>query len=107
MRVLVDESVPRQLAAELRGHEARTVVEMGWAGLHNGELLQHAAGAGFTRFITMDRNLQYQQNIGRLALGIVLLRAPNNRVETVFPLVPAVLIVLSQLGPGTVVEVGA
>jgi Domain of unknown function (DUF5615) len=105
--VLVDESVPRQLAPELRGHEVRTVAEVGWTGLKNGELLRRAADAGFAGFITMDRNLQYQQNIGRLALGIVLLRAANNRVEAVLPLAPAVLIVLSQLRPGAVVEVGA
>ncbi|HYT93514.1 MAG TPA: DUF5615 family PIN-like protein [Gemmataceae bacterium] len=107
MRVLVDESVPRQLAPELRGHEVRTVAEVGWAGLKNGELLHRAAEAGFAGFITMDRNLQYQQSIGRLALGIVLLRAPNNRVETILPLAAAVLVVVGQLRPGTVVEVGA
>lgn len=83
------------------------MVEVGWAGLQNGELLRRAAEAGFAGFITMDRNLQYQQNSGRLTSGIVLLRAPNNRVETVLPLVSAVLIVLGQLRPGTVVEVGA
>jgi hypothetical protein len=107
VRVLVDESVPRQLAPELRGHEVRTVVEAGWAGLQNGELLRRAGEAGFAAFITMDRDLQYQQNIGRLALGIVLLWAPNNRVEAVLPLIPAVLMVLGQLRPGTVVQLGA
>jgi len=107
VRVLVDESVLRQLAPELRGHEVRTVAELGWTGLKNGEPLTRAAEAGFAAFITMDRNLQYQQNVGRLSLGIVLLRAPNNRVETVLPLAPAVLIVLEQLRPGTVIQVGA
>jgi len=107
VRVLVDESVPRLLAPELRGHEVRTVAELGWTGLKSGEPLTRAAEAGFAAFITMDRNLQYQQKVGRLSLGIVLLRAPNNRVETVLPLAPAVLIVLEQLRPGTVIQVGA
>ncbi|MGH7628846.1 MAG: DUF5615 family PIN-like protein [Gemmatimonadales bacterium] len=107
MRVLIDESVPRQLAPELRGHEARTVVELGWAGLENGTLLRRAAAHGFQAFITMDRNLQYQQNIGRLALGVILLRAADNRVETLSPLIPAVLAALATLQPGTVVQVGA
>jgi len=37
MRVLLDEQLPRQLASLLLGHEVRTVQQVGWAGLKNGE----------------------------------------------------------------------
>jgi len=30
VRVLLDESLPRQLARELAGHDVRTAVEQGW-----------------------------------------------------------------------------
>jgi hypothetical protein len=39
MRILIDENLPRKLAAHLEGHECRTVVECGWSGKKNGELL--------------------------------------------------------------------
>jgi hypothetical protein len=39
MRILLDECVPRPLAKEFTGHDARTVAAMGWAGKKNGELL--------------------------------------------------------------------
>lgn len=107
MRVLVDEDVPRQLAPELGGHEAQTVVQAGWAGAKNGELLRRAAAAGFEAFVTMDRNLEHQQNIGRLPFGVVLIRARDNRVETVVPLAPAVVAALATLRPGTIARVGA
>ena len=42
-RVLLDESVPRQLAQYLPGHHVETVPARGWAGARNGELLQRAS----------------------------------------------------------------
>lgn len=54
MGVLLDECVPRPLRRELRGHEVRTVPEMGWAGKKNGALLALIKGAGFEVFVTTD-----------------------------------------------------
>ena len=40
MRLLLDECVPKELRLELSAHSVRTVVEMGWSGIKNGQLLQ-------------------------------------------------------------------
>lgn len=45
MRILLDECLPFELAAELVGHDVRTVQQEGWAGVENGELLHLAAGS--------------------------------------------------------------
>src|SRR5713226_2762093 len=68
MRVLLDECVPRALRKELPGHEVKTVAEAGWAGVRNGELLQLAAKQ-FDLLLTVDRNLEYQQNFAGLTLA--------------------------------------
>ena len=62
-RVLLDENVDR-LLKPLFGDdlEVVTVRERGWEGLKNGKLLR-ATSAEFDVFVTMDRNLQYQQNL--------------------------------------------
>lgn len=106
MRVLLDESLPRPLAPEITGHEVFTVRQMGWAGVHNGELLLRAAAAGFDAFVTADRNLEFQQNIGRVGLGVVVLIAPSNDREDILPLAPQVIEALATIGPGQVVQVG-
>ena len=62
MRVLLDENLPVDLAAELVGHQVTTVSGLGWQGIKNGELLQRAQGT-FEVLVTMDRNLEFQQNI--------------------------------------------
>ena len=77
MRVLLDECVPRALRKELHGHDVKTVAEAGWAGVKNGELLQLAANE-FDVFLTIDRNLEYQQNFSGVVLAVVVVHAASN-----------------------------
>jgi hypothetical protein len=74
MRVLLDECVPRALRNDLPGHEVKTVAELGWAGVKNGELLRRAAAA-FDLLITVDRNLEYQQSFEGLSLAVIVVHA--------------------------------
>jgi len=62
VRILLDECLPRRLKRDLTGHIARTVQEMGWAGTRNGDLLALAAN-DFDVFLTVDRNLSFQQHL--------------------------------------------
>ena len=107
MRVLLDESVPRQLAPELRGHDVQTVVQVGWTGIQNGELLRRSAEAGFEVLVTMDRNLEHQQNIARAGLGVLVVIARNSRIESVLPLADSISSALGQVHAGMVLHVGA
>ncbi len=68
MKLLLDECVARDLKRDLSGHEVVTVVEAGYKGLKNGELLR-AASPVYDAFITVDRNLPFQQNIRSLQIG--------------------------------------
>jgi len=100
MRVLPDEQLPRQLAAEIRGHDVSTVQQCCWAGLKNGELLRVGAGAGFEVLVTADRNLQFQQNLSQSRLGIILLLATSNALEDLVPLLPRLLVAIPKSRPG-------
>lgn len=105
MRLLLDENLPVELAAELTGHEVSTVSDLGWQGVTNGELLKRASGR-FECLITMDRSIGLQQSIPVLALGIVLVRAASNQMRHLRPLVPALLPALAAVRPGEVKQVG-
>ena len=101
MRRLLDEGVDRRLAGDILGHEVATVFELGWAGVHNGELLARASGR-FDAFITVDRNVAFQQRVDALLFGVVVLQARSNRLADLKPLVPALLKALQILQPGQV-----
>ena len=107
MRILLDEQLPRQLAEHLIGHEARTVHQESWTGLKNGVLLTQAEATGFTVFLTGDQNLEFQQNIVRRRLGVVVLCAPSNAIEDLLPLVPSALSAIAAVRPGQVIRVEA
>ena len=105
MRVLLDENLPADLVRALPGHDVVTVHGLGWSGLKNGELLGRAAGR-VDAFITMDTNLEYQQRLGGLSFGVVVIHARSNRVADLLPVAELVLTALDGLGPGTVRHVG-
>ena len=71
MRLLPDESVPAKLRRSLPNHAVRTVIEMGWSGVKNGKLLALAANE-FNAFVTVDKNLQFQQNLSALPVALSL-----------------------------------
>ena len=104
MRVLLDECVPKKLARELRGHEVRTVTEMGWAGTKNGPLLRQAASE-FDIFLTVDQGVEFQQSLSGLDLAVVVMAAASNDVDDLRPLVPRVLAALEAAPAGQVVRV--
>ena len=107
MRVLLDEQLPRQLAPFLIGHEVRTVQQESWAGLTNGALLTAAEASGFAVLMTGDQNLQFQQNLSKRGLGVVVFCAPSNAIEDLLPLVPAALKAIKDIHPGLVMRVEA
>jgi hypothetical protein len=81
-----------------------TVSERGWEGKANGDLLRFAERE-FDAFVTMDRNLEYQQNLRTLDLGVVVLRARSNAYRAVAHLMPRVNERLRSIQPGEVVHV--
>jgi hypothetical protein len=106
VRVLLDEHLPRKLARELTGHDARGVREMGWGALKNGALLRQAVSEGFRALLTMDKRIPDQQNLARIGLAIVIIRAPNSQLVNLRPLVPEMLRALRTIQPGEYCSVG-
>ncbi|MEG3861243.1 hypothetical protein [Microcoleus sp. herbarium12] len=105
MRILLDECAPRPLKRELVDCDIRTVVEMGWSGKKNGELLSLMSQEGFTILLTTDQNLRYQQNLQQAGVAVVVLVASSNRLPDLLPLMPDALNALKTIAPGQVIEV--
>jgi hypothetical protein len=89
----------------LANHEAETVALAGWAGVKNGKLLALAATA-YDVFLTADQNIEFQQNLAKLPVSILVMVLVNNRIETIAQLLPEVLVALDQLQPKTFIKVG-
>jgi predicted nuclease of predicted toxin-antitoxin system len=96
VRILLDECVDQRFRRELGGHEVSTVQEAGWAGKKNSELLK-LAQEQFEVFITVDRNLYFQQSFSQFKIIVIILSAPTNRLQDLRPLAPKLLDQLSKV----------
>ena len=90
MKVLIDECVDWRLLREIVGHEVKTARQMGWSTIKNGELLALAAKE-FDVFVTVDRNLSFQQHIPTFDIAVIVLRGKTNRLADLQPLIPELL----------------
>lgn len=76
--------------------------QRGWSSTKNSALLRLADAAGFFAFLTADQSLQYQQNLSKSQIRVIVFAAPSNRLEHIRPLLPAALVALQTMGPGEV-----
>ena len=105
MKVLLDECVDSRLAGHIPGHVVSTVASRGWGGISNGKLLA-LAQSEFDIFVTVDRNLSFQQNLPSFTIAVILLSANTNRIDDLVALVPALLNAIASAPAGTLTRVG-
>jgi predicted nuclease of predicted toxin-antitoxin system len=105
MRLLLDECVPLRLKQDLLGHDVYTVREKGWSSKRNGELLRLMRAEGFQCLLTVDQNLEFQQNLRESGVSVILIAARSNRLRDLKPAVPRVLDALSKIAPGEILRV--
>lgn len=98
--------VPRRLGSLLVGHDVSTVPQSGWAGIKNGKLLALAA-SHFDVFLTMDQNIEFQQNLAALPVAILVVHAQSNRIEHLKSLVREILKELNHIQPKSLRRVAA
>ena len=105
MRVLLDENIDRFLKSRFASDmDVFTVREQGWTSMENGKLLR-VAQHDFDVLVTMDKNLEHQQNLNVINMGIVVIRAQSNSYQSVAPLMPQVNEAIKMVTAGEVVYV--
>ena len=78
MKLLLDENLPKRLKTDFQNHEVYTVLDLGWNGVKNGQLVQLMIKQNFDALLTFDKNLQHQQNFQKHPLTVFVLSASNN-----------------------------
>lgn len=104
MKVPLDECVTHYLKRDFKAHEILTVEEAGFKGLKNGRLLEAASGQ-YDVLVTVDQNLQYQQNLQNFSVAVIVLKAKRSTYPMLKPLMPKVLEILETIKAGEIVVV--
>jgi len=105
VKILLDECIDWRLSRDIVGHDVKTAQQMGWATIQNGQLLA-LAERSFDVFVTVDRNLSFQQNLTSYSIAVIILRAKSNRLAELKPLVPQLLKALASARPGAAIFIG-
>jgi predicted nuclease of predicted toxin-antitoxin system len=101
MKLLLDECIDRRLAKEFSGVDVKTVSQLNWAGIKNGALLT-LAEKDFDVFVTVDRNLSFQQHLPKFNISVILLHAKTNKLRDLALLVPLIMEALPTIKKGVV-----
>ncbi len=102
MKILLDECLDRRLAKSFVGFDVKTVPQMNWGGVKNGNLMTLAA-AEFDVFVTVDRNLSFQQNLPKFDIAVLVIRSKSNRLADLQIFVPKILEALSNPRKGAAI----
>lgn len=106
MKLLLDENLPIKLKIQFSDiHQVFSVVEMGWSGKKNGQLMKLLLESEFDGLVTIDKNLKYQQNIDKYSVLIIILNAKNNKLETLEPFVQEINKLTSEKVNKNILEV--
>lgn len=105
-RVLLDENVDYRLKSHFnKEFNVNTVSDNNWDGMKNGSLLR-AAAEEFDLFVTMDKNIPYQQNLKHLDLAIIVIQSTSNALVDVSPLMPEINTIILKAEAGEATFVG-
>ena len=104
-KLLLDEYVPSKFKNHLPGHHCVTVPDAAWAGKKNGELLSLAEQAGFEVFVTLDRGVEFEQNLAGRRISVILVRAKSSRLADLVPHADRTLAAVESIESGQLAHV--
>lgn len=103
-KILLDHCIPKPLKRELISDAVTHISELNWQKFADRELLS-LADKNFDVFITVDRNIFFQQNLAPHKIAIVVLIARSNRLEALQPLISKLIAALNVIQPGDFIEI--
>jgi predicted nuclease of predicted toxin-antitoxin system len=101
MRILVDECVDPRVKRLFADHQSATVHEKQWDAFDDGALLAVAQDQ-FDVLLTIDRGIEFQQNIAKFRLGVVVIHVPKNQIGHYVAIQQEILLAVEDIRPGEV-----
>jgi hypothetical protein len=105
LRLLIDESIPEQILPYVAEFEPSIVRRERLKGLRNGVLLRAAVDRGFAVIFSADQSLRFQQNLGKIGIGAVVIVNIRNRMKDILPVLPKIKNAIASVAAGEVIEV--
>jgi len=100
--ILLDENIDEAFSEFMPERDVRHVIGMGWQGTKNGALLTKTAEAGFSAFVTADKNMPYQQSMKGRPFPLIVLDIHPNTIVNQVACVEQIRRLLETVEPGSI-----
>jgi len=104
MRILIDECVDPRVKLLFGDHKVATVHEQGWDTLEDGPLLSFAQKE-FDVLLTIDGSLEFQQNLSKFQIGVIVVHVPKNQMAHCRMIHKDLLAAIQKIRPGEAIHV--
>jgi len=105
MKIIIDECLPKRLTRFFKNDMVYTVPQIGLSGSTDTQLLEELDKRGIDVFITIDGNIEYQQQFLKRKFGTVVILAVSNRFSDLEHLKDKVLDAVKSVARGEIEHV--
>ena len=106
MKIIIDECLPKRMTNFFAGEKVWTVPQIGLGGYKDSELLAELEKRNIDAFITIDGNIEYQQQFKNRILGTIVIRSVSNRfADLQHHLEEALVKIVKSIQPGTITHI--
>ncbi|NOZ89687.1 MAG: hypothetical protein GXO60_00215 [Epsilonproteobacteria bacterium] len=105
MKIVIDECLPKRVTKFFENDMAYTVPQIGLSGSTDSELLDELDKRDIDIFITIDGNIEYQQQFLKRKFGTVVILAVSNRFSDLVHLKDKILNATSNIKKGEIIHI--
>jgi len=102
MKIVIDECLPKRVTQFFEKGSAYTVPQIGLSGSKDTELLEELDKRGIDVFITIDGNIEYQQQFINRSFGTVVIISVSNRFNDLVHLKDKILKAVDTVAKGKI-----
>jgi len=103
--IIIDECLPKKLRIFFKEHTVWTVPQIGLQGAKDKDLLEELDKKGIDCFITIDGNIEYQQQFKNRSFSTIVVRSYSNRFKDLELLRQDLVEALKEVGEVKIVHV--
>ena len=104
MKIIIDECLPKRITLFFPKDDAYTVAQIGLSGSTDTILLTELDAKKIDVFITIDGNIEYQQQFKNRVFGTIVIRSVSNRYLDLLHLKDKIILATSQVNPGEIIH---
>ncbi len=102
MKIIIDECLPKRVTQFFEKGSAFTVPQIGLSGTKDTELLNELDRREIDVFVTIDGNIEYQQQFINRKFGTVVIIAVSNRFNDLLHLKDKILKAVNSVSKGEI-----